>query len=70
MIKIKMNQKQYKISQLMIALWIAILLLSFFEFTNWNWFFGYSLIGFITFCIFGQMQYKKGNFDEYKTVKK
>ena len=63
---IKMNTKQKKISELMIVGWLVALGLSLFGELNWNWFFAYSVIGFIIFVLFGEIQYRKGNFREIK----
>lgn len=69
-VKIRMSQREGKIAELLIGVWLALFLLamSIHDF-KWKWFFGYTVIGFIAFIIFSEIKCRKGDYEAKKPQK-
>jgi len=56
---IKMTQREGRIAEVLVTIWLALLLVSIVTPFEWKWFFTYSVIGLIAFIIFGEYKYRK-----------
>jgi len=69
-VKIRMSQREGKIAELLIGVWLALFLLAMtIHDFKWKWFLSYTVIGIIAFIIFGEYKYRKGYYEVKKPHK-
>lgn len=66
---IKMTQREGKTAEVLCMIWLALLLVSIVTPLAWKWFLSYMVIGFITFIVFGEIKYHKGNYKKLNIEK-